>query len=206
MIFAAQSLYLPLNRLLTGGTLLKIPLDDLIPLRPEWAVVYLLWIPGWLFCYTYATWKMDDRLFRKFFTATLAVILTSMVFYVVFPTYVERPTITGSGWAADLLRFVYRSDGLYNAFPSGHIYITTLVALFYSRWFPRSWWAWVIIVIMMSLSTLFTGQHYALDPLGGIAVAVLGYLFASWITELDDGRQTARTARRRHTPRKTTAA
>jgi membrane-associated phospholipid phosphatase len=74
----------------------------------------------------------------------------------------------------DLLRWIYSNDGRYNAFPSGHIYLVTLTSLFYSRWYPRTTWLWAIIILVVSCSTLFTGQHYILDIAGGLLFAVVG--------------------------------
>jgi membrane-associated phospholipid phosphatase len=34
--------------------------------------------------------------------------------------------------------------------------------------------------VIVSLSTLFTGQHYILDVLGGYLVALAGYRFGLW--------------------------
>jgi membrane-associated phospholipid phosphatase len=64
---------------------------------------------------------------------------------------------------------------MYNAFPSGHVYITTLIALFWSRWFPQWRWFWGATVIVICLATLFTGQHYLPDPIGGLILAWVGY-------------------------------
>jgi membrane-associated phospholipid phosphatase len=72
--------------------------------------------------------------------------------------------------------------GRYDAFPSGHIYITTLLALFFSRWYPRQKLLWFLILVIVSFSTLFTGQHYILDVIGGYAVAFSGYHFGLWWT------------------------
>jgi membrane-associated phospholipid phosphatase len=35
-------------------------------------------------------------------------------------------------------------------------------------------------LIVISLSTLFTGQHYILDVLGGYVLALAGYCFGLW--------------------------
>jgi membrane-associated phospholipid phosphatase len=77
---------------------------------------------------------------------------------------------------------IHEHWGRYDAFPSGHIYITTLLALFFSHWYPRQKLAWILILVIVSLSTLFTGQHYILDVLGGYAVAFSGYRFGLWWT------------------------
>jgi len=66
--------------------------------------------------------------------------------------------------------------------PSGHVYITTLLALSFSRWHPRYKILWAVVVVIVSLSTLFTAQHYILDVVGGYIVALAGYHFGLWWT------------------------
>ena len=39
---------------------------------------------------------------------------------------------------------------------------------------------WIVILVIVSLSTLFTGQHYILDVVGGYVVALAGYHFGLW--------------------------
>ena len=92
-----------------------------------------------------------------------------------FPTYVIRPALSETDWATQLLNWIYTNDYMYNAFHSGHVYITTLIALFWSRWFPRWRWLWASTVVVVALATLFTGQHYLPDPVGGLLLAWLGY-------------------------------
>lgn len=175
LLLAAQSLYLPLNRWMTGGVALSTPLDALVPLWPIWVVPYALCWPWWLLAYLWAAHQMEARLFRALALGTLFTILAAMAFYFLFPTYVIRPTLTGSDWASAWLRDIYAADGRYNAFPSGHVYLTTLISLFWARWFPRLRWWWASLVVIVSLATLFTGQHYVLDPIGGALLAWIGY-------------------------------
>jgi membrane-associated phospholipid phosphatase len=175
LVVCAASLYFPLNRKLTGGFNLSTWLDAKVPLWPVWVVPYLLCLPGW------AAWKMDEELFRSFVSACLFVLLSAALFYYFFPTYVERPILSGSNWAVKILQRVYQNDGIYNAFPSGHVYQTSLICLFYNRLYPNHPWFWIGIVVIVALSTLFTRQHNLTDPLGGLAIAWLGYRFGLYL-------------------------
>lgn len=189
-LFLVQLLYFPINRLVQGGIVLRIPaLDDLVPLWPAWMVPYLLALAWWTACFVWATWKMEDRLYRAFMVATIAVMLSSYVVYLLFPTYIIRPPVEGEGWLSDLVRLVYANDRVHNAFPSGHTYNTVLITLFWWRWRPRLRWLWLAIAIVIVLSTLFTGQHHTPDPLGGMLFAWLGYrLGLWWVARRDPGR------------------
>ena len=181
LITAVASLYFPLNHTLTGGFDLSTPLDAWVPLWPVWVIPYLLCLPVWAGALIWAVLKMDKRLFRAFASSGLFVLLSATLFYYVFPTYVQRPILTGHGWSAQLLEMVYRNDGAYNAFPSGHVYQTSLFCLFYNRLYPNHPWFWCSIVLIVILSTLFTHQHYLVDPLGGMAIAWLGYRFGLYM-------------------------
>jgi membrane-associated phospholipid phosphatase len=180
LLFLVQLLYFPINRTVTGGVILATPLDALVPLWPIWAVPYLLSWAWWVGCFTWAAWKMESSLYRAFVIGTLATLLTSYVLYIVYPTYVERPPIESTDWAAELLRFIYANDRLNNAFPSGHTYTTMLIVFFWWHWRPRLRWAWAAIAVIIILSTLFTGQHNLPDPIGGILWAWLGYRLGTW--------------------------
>ncbi len=184
LVIAAASLYFPLNRTLTGGFNLSTSWDDWIPLWPIWVVPYLLCLPAWMGALIWAAMKMDGRLFRSFISAGLFVLLSAALVYYLFPTYVQRPFLTGSSWSAQLLQMVYQNDGIYNAFPSGHVYQTSLICLFYNRLYPNHPWLWTGIVGVVALSTLFTHQHNLADPLGGVTIAWVGYRFGLYMVPL----------------------
>jgi membrane-associated phospholipid phosphatase len=180
VLFAVQLLYIPINRTVRGGVILSLPWDAHVPFWPIWAVPYLLSIVWWMASFIWAAWKMDDTRYRAFITAALVVMLTAYAVYLLYPTYVERPVPEGHSWQIELVRSIYNNDRLYNAFPSAHVYTTMLVVLFWRNWRPRLRWLWAAIAVVVILSTLFTGQHNLLDPIGGIAWACAGYCFGWW--------------------------
>lgn len=179
-LFGVQLLYIPINRTMQGGVILDTPWDAYVPFWPIWAVPYLLTLAWWAGCFVWAAWKMDDALYRAFVAATIAVMLTSYVVYIFFPTYVQRPVVEGNGWPIELVRFIYSNDRLHNAFPSGHTYTTVLIVLFWWRWQSKLRWLWAGFAIVVVLSTLFTGQHNLPDPIGGIVWAWASYRFGLW--------------------------
>ena len=180
VLFGVQLLYFPINRIVKGGVILSTPWDDLIPFWPIWAVPYLLSLVWWMGCFIWAAWKMDRTRYKAFIVGTIAVMLTSYVFYLIYPTYVQRPTLEGDGWSMDLIRLIYSSDRVNNAFPSGHTYNTMLIVFFWWHWRPQLRWLWGGFAIVIILSTLFTGQHNLPDQVGGIVWAWLGYRFGLW--------------------------
>jgi membrane-associated phospholipid phosphatase len=179
-LFGVQLLYAPINRTMQGGVILDTPWDAYVPFWPIWAVPYLLSLVWWAGCFVWAAWKMDGALYRAFVAATIAMMLTSYVVYILFPTYVQRPALEGSSWPIELVRYIYSNDRLHNAFPSGHTYTTMLILFFWWRWRPKLRWLWVGFAVVIILSTLFTGQHNLPDPIGGIVWAWAGYRFGLW--------------------------
>ena len=180
VLAAVGLLYIPINRTVKGGVILTFPWDAQVPFWPIWAVPYLLSILWWMASFIWAARKMDDGRFQAFAVATLAVMLTAYMVFVLYPTYVERPVVVGHSWQADLVRSIYSNDRLNNAFPSAHVYTTVLIALFWWDWRPKLRWLWAAIVVVVILSTLFTGQHNLPDPIGGIIWAYAGYRFGWW--------------------------
>jgi membrane-associated phospholipid phosphatase len=182
-----QILYLPTSHWLTGGIAPQIFLD-VYPIWPIWTVIYMLCWPIWVIVYTYAVFKMDSHLFRIAILSASLTIGLSMIIYVLFPTYVIRPVLTENDFFTKFLLWVYAHDGTHDALPSGHIYMTTLLVLFYSRSYPRYTLIWVGILALISFSTLFTGQHYILDVVTGMIIAYAGYRFGCWAIDRLDKR------------------
>lgn len=174
-----QMIYIPTSNRVEGGIEPKLPID-VFPIWPVWVLPYVLCYVLW---FTSAAWiilKMEDRLFRAFVTACMLTFAMGVTTFIFFPTYVQAASLEGRNIFTVLLRFIHETWGRYAALPSGHVYITTLIVLFFSRWYPHHKLLWFLILIIVSLSTLFTGQHYILDVIGGFLVALAGYLFGVW--------------------------
>jgi len=180
VLFLGQLLYIPINRFVKGGFELSIPLDSQIPLVPIWTIPYLLSLIWWAGCFIWAALAMPSGLYRAWVASTISTMLIAYAFYILYPTYVVRPVVGASGWQSDLLRQLYANDRAYNAFPSGHTYISLLILFYWWTWKPRLRWLWLAIALVILLSTLFTRQHYLIDLLGGLLWAVMGFLFGRW--------------------------
>ncbi len=190
LVFAIQSLYMPLNHGLKQGVIFDSRWDAYIPLWPEWIVPYAICWPLWVACYGWACLRMEEKLYRSFIVASVLATVTAICTFTFYPTYVIRPVLVGQDWATEWLRILYARDGLFNAFPSGHVYLTTILALFWSLWYPRWRWAWIGFAAIVALSTLFTRQHYLPDLFGGVALAVVSYWVGLWWVERQHSRLT----------------
>jgi len=172
-------IYVPTSNRVAGGIEPKLPID-IFPIWPIWVLPYVLCYVLWLASIAWIILKMEDRLFRSFIAACILTFAIGTSTFVFFPTYIQAVTFEGNDIFSFLLRIIHENWGRYDAFPSGHVYITTLLTFFFSRWYPSRKLLWILILIIVSFSTLFTGQHYILDVIGGYVVALAGYHFGLW--------------------------
>jgi membrane-associated phospholipid phosphatase len=179
LVCCIQMIYVPTSNRLTGGIEPKLPID-VFPIWPIWVLPYVLCYVLWFVSIGWILFKVEDRFFRAFFAASILTFGAGALTFIFFPTYVGRATVHGNDIFALVLRAIHEKLGRYNAFPSGHIYITTLLVLFFGRRYPRYKSLWTSILVIVALSTLFTGQHYILDVIGGYSVGLIGYHFGLW--------------------------
>ncbi len=179
LVIAIQFIYFPTSQATSGGIAPKLPLDA-IPVYPVWIVPYVLCYPFWLFGIVWAILKLGDRDFRAFTAAALFTVGIGNLTFLVFPTYVDLPVITGDDVFSTLLRAIQIAGGTHAALPSAHNFITMLLCASAARLYPRLRWLWTGIVVIVALSTLFTGQHYLLDVAAGLALGWLGFRFGLW--------------------------
>jgi membrane-associated phospholipid phosphatase len=179
LTYCIQLLYIPTSARASGGIEPKLAID-IFPIWPIWVLPYVLCFALWTVGILWLVFKTDDQFFRAFLAACMFTFWFGVIIFILFPTYVPPAHLPGNDFFTVLLRMLHENWGRYDAFPSGHIYITTLLALFYSRRYPRQQLLWILILVIISLSTLFTGQHYIADVLGGYAVAFSGYHFGLW--------------------------
>jgi membrane-associated phospholipid phosphatase len=181
LIYSIQLLYIPTSERVSGGIEPKLSID-IFPIWVIWVIPYVLCYALWLFSVLWIILYTEDRVFRSFLAACVFTFTFGVTIFIFVPTYVRPTTLPGNDILTYLLRMLHEKWGRYDAFPSGHIYITTLLTLFFSRWYPRQKLLWILILVIVSFSTLFTGQHYILDVIGGYAVAFSGYHFGLWWT------------------------
>ena len=164
-----------------------IPLDNLIPLVPEFVWIYHTIVPMILIT-TIGLLKNK----RAFFTAVLACLIAILVlntFYVFLPSFYPRNNLTGddslSIW---LVEFTRQIDGASNTFPSGHVTFSWL--MFFSAYECRLlkkrkysfikiiYWLWASGI---SVSTLLLKQHFIIDVFSGIIMAYVCFRTSKYV-------------------------
>ncbi|MBN2115271.1 MAG: phosphatase PAP2 family protein [Anaerolineales bacterium] len=174
-----QMIYIPTSSRISGGIEPKLPID-IFPIWSIWVLPYVLCYVLWLASLVWIILKVEDRSFQAFVAACMLTFAIGVATFIFFPTYVRAAILEGNDIFTSLLRYIHENWGRYDAFPSGHVYITALLTFFFSRWYPRWKLLWILILVIVSLSTLFTGQHYLLDIAGGYVAALAGYHFGLW--------------------------
>jgi membrane-associated phospholipid phosphatase len=153
----------------------ELPLDRAIPLSPAWMLVY-----GSLYVFVVVLPLLivrDRGLIRRAMQAYLLVMTVSYAGFLLYPTFAPRPAdVSGGGFAAWTLRLAYSLDPPYNCFPSLHVAYAFVSALACYRVHRGVGAAAVVWAALISVSTLFTKQHYVVDVIAGAAAAGVAYV------------------------------
>ncbi len=173
-------IYLQTNRLTRNTDLAvvwKWSIDDRLPFLPVFVLPYCAWfvLVAAVFLWLVFDRGQKRRIYRHTAGVLLAMLLSALIF-LLYPTYVPRPPVTGDDLVSRLLLFIYASDEPYNCFPSLHVAIAALKGVTLIRYGPAKIWFRVLItvlVVLIMLSTVLIRQHYTPDIVGGLALAWL---------------------------------
>lgn len=178
IVIFSMLLYVPVNRLISGGFNLKTNIDNYIPLLPLFVVPYLFGLVFWIFSILKINLSKDEKLIKEFNLMVILASIVSVAIYILIPTFVTRPVVTGTDMFSEILRFIYSNDHVYNAAPSGHTFYTILCFVGLNRILPGKKYLWGLLSILIIISTVLTKQHNFLDIVIGIVFA-LGIIFIS---------------------------
>lgn len=177
LLVALVPLYIFIPELFPPRTrhLPELALDRAVPLVPVWALIY-----GALYLFLILLPILvvrQDELIRRTVYAYLLIWITAYVFFFLYPTEAPRPpSVVGEGYAMWGLRALYSSDPPYNCFPSLHVAHSFVSALASDRVNRGLGVLATICASLIALSTLFTKQHYVVDVIAGIVLALVAYV------------------------------
>ena len=166
---------------------LTTALDAHIPLTPFFVLFYVLAYVQWVVGFCLIARESRAVCYRLIAGEILAK-LCCMVIFLILPTAMERPEITGGGVWNALLRLVYLLDRPVTLFPSIHCLESWFCfrgALYLKK--PPQWYPWLSLVmtLLVCASTVLVKQHLAVDIPSALLVAELGL----WLSRrLDAGR------------------
>ena len=161
---------------------IESPLDRMLPLVPFFVVFYVLAFAQWITGYLLIGREKKEYCYR-FFLGEIIAKAICLVIFLVFPTTLNRPEITGNGIFERLLAFIYSVDAADNLFPSIHCLESWMCwrgcrKLTQTRlpgWFSG---ANLVLTLLVFASTVLCKQHVLIDIAGGVTVVEIG-LFLS---------------------------
>ena len=175
----ANMLYLASNRIIAGrGScyIWKASIDEYIPFIAIAVIPYIWWYFQILISLVwFITTRKSPGILYKYVSSIALVTLISTIIFIVMPTHVPRPQISGSDPFSALVRFIYSIDEPYNCFPSLHVAYATISVWYWHNAGPKQNWFRIFNIISfvsICLATVLTKQHYYPDIPGGLIVAI----------------------------------
>ena len=149
-------------------------LDDLMPLRPEWMLVYgSLYLSGFLLPLVVIR---GVELIHQTLKAYLFVMMVSYACFLLYPTIAPRnEEVLITGFAEWSLKLFYDLDQPYGCFPSLHVayaFVAALACMRMHRLVGIAACGWATLI---GVSTVYTKQHYVVDALAGAMTALAAY-------------------------------
>ena len=153
-----------------------LPIDNRLPFIAKLVYFYLftyLFNTVFLFLMIYKREMYD---FVRVVKMMIAVVVIGGIFYIVFPTKVIKPSLEKSGDVSkSLVSYHNRHILPYNAFPSLHVAFSFLTVLLAFEFDFAYKYIYLLVLFLIAFSALFTKQHYIIDIIAGIMLALAIY-------------------------------
>ncbi|WP_147206180.1 phosphatase PAP2 family protein [Segetibacter aerophilus] len=155
------------NLTLQRNTISFIPGEQSIPFLPWTFIIYLSAFLQSLF----VMYHLPRPLLYKTLLSLSIAVMIGFILFLIIPLQYPRELYVNNNPLVILFRKIDRSG---NCFPSLHIVITTVFSYTYCNYEKSKlkgflMWLWCAMIIV---SVLTTKQHYLIDVLGGIALAI----------------------------------
>ena len=158
-------------------------LDQAIPFLP-----WTIWIYFSFFVFIGSTvFRVEDRLFWRFIIASSLAATIAWTIVLLYPITFDRPdpTLINGELYQRLYTFMHAADPSHITFPSLHVAVTWICN--FLLWNRTGRGLRFTLGVGISLSTLLTKQHLAVDVVGGILLA----WFCVWaVSRLDASKTT----------------
>ncbi len=150
------------------------PIDDLIPLIPAFIVPYIYWF-AYIALSIVILYRADvPHYYRMLLSCGLTMAVSCAVF-LLYPTYIPRGGVPGTGFFDACIRLLYQTDSPCNCLPSIHVGYSVTLCYHLFRYKKHSWRFHLFnfgSCLLICASTLFTKQHYMPDVVWGAAVGL----------------------------------
>jgi membrane-associated phospholipid phosphatase len=163
--------------LITPKILIQNVIDQHIPFMAWTIWIYL----SQFFILFLALWIDYDDVQRTItYYAFLLAIFIAFVFFLIFPVEMPRHLINSTGITAFLWHSLYFNDVATNCFPSLHSADAALAANALIK--TKNWrWLFPAWAAAICISTLTTKQHYCIDVVAGLLLAIGSYTISYYL-------------------------
>ncbi len=167
-----------ITKIITCGSVhyeLDTAFDEMIPLLTPFILFYVIAYVQWFLCYRSICLESREICYRYFTADSMAKIIC-LVAFIVFPTEITRPEITGNSVFDLITKFIYACDSPTNLFPSIHCLESWLCfrsAITCKKTGKTYFVVNLIFTVMVCASTVFVKQHCIVDVAAGICVGEL---------------------------------
>lgn len=176
-VYYAPTRIIPIN----GEPLdLSLALDAALPCIPFFLLFYVLAYVQWIGSHVFHS-RDSVQLCYRLAMADIIAKMICLVFFVLTPTQITRPEVTGSGFFEWGTRFIHSIDTPVNLFPSIHCLESWLCfrgAMMLQK--KNGWYitAQGVLSLLVFASTALIKQHFVIDIPAGILACEIG-LFLS---------------------------
>lgn len=170
------------SRLIMAGAphcSMELAVDRATPFVPWTIVIYVLCYAFWVVNYILGCRSEIDDGWRMLSTDFLSKGVC-LIFFLLLPTALKRPEITGKGFWDQCMRLLYIKDAPDNLFPSIHCLCSwiSFIAVRSNKSIPKWYRVFsLVFALLVCVSTLTTKQHVIVDTFAGIIVAEGCYQF-----------------------------
>lgn len=154
--------------------------DLAIPLLPVFIIIYIASYLQWAVGFGLVCRESEEVCYEVLSAEIIAKVISLLVF-VVFPTTMTRPEITGTDFCSQLNQLIYNLDQPNNLLPSLHcleswvLFRTAHKVKKVGKWLTP---AWLIFVLLVFASVLFVKQHVIWDIPAAIIAGEIGLFVA----------------------------
>lgn len=160
----------------SGCWISYMPLDDRIPFLEIFVIPYVLWYPLLAATALILLLTQDAQGFKKYMLFIILGFSITLVFCALVPNAQELRALPlpRDNIFTRIVAGLYAADTPTNVFPSMHVIgsVACAAACLNSPKMKKLHIAWVILAVLISLSTVFIKQHSALDIFGALALCV----------------------------------
>lgn len=175
-----------LNAPLKGIHSMESYWDPGVPTIPAFVIPYLGLYVVLFFTQGFFGYRLINRQLRTYLLALLLSMGTSLVTFMLFQSYIPTDQLDAGSYDGPfgaILKYVNEDlygNQFYSAFPSMHCGFATVFAITWYRRRKPLWSAGMIILsVMIVIGTQVLHEHYLMDAMYGIIVAVAAYA-VSW--------------------------